>query len=99
MDWLTIKHKFDDRIDGDRVIAETIADWEYRQATIRWNLPTVACLSDAELDDTIVHEYVHVLNAPLYESLPETLKDRLAKHNEFSTENVARAIMAARVRQ
>ena len=94
LDYFTIALAFDTRNEGDRVACETSCDWEYRQASLRWNLPTVALLDDDQLDAIIVHELVHVLNASVWEELPVTLRNRLAKHNELATEHVARAILA-----
>lgn len=94
--WVVITHKFSTRADsGERIIAETACDWEYRQATILWNLPQVAILTDEDLEVTMIHELVHVMNASLWESLPEEIKESHQKLNEFATENMARALMSA----
>ncbi len=93
--WLTINHKFSTVHTDDRITAETQADWTYRQATIIWNLPLVATMSDDTLETTMVHELVHILNASVWESLPDKVKDQIHPLNEFATENVARAIVAA----
>jgi predicted protein tyrosine phosphatase len=90
--WVRIINKFDPRVDGDRVICETVPDWEYRQATFIWNLHQVASLPDEKLDTTVIHEIVHVLNAPLFESLTPATQEKLAKLNELSVENVCRVI-------
>jgi len=94
--WVVITHKFSTRADsGERIIAETACDWEYRQATILWNLPQVAILTDEDLEVTMIHELVHVMNASLWESLSEEIKESHQKLNEFATENMARALMSA----
>ena len=93
--WLTISHKFDERTTEDRVTAETKSDWEYRQATILWNVESVMLLDDDQLSATIIHEFVHVLIDPLWSALTAAQQDRFNKIHEFCTENVARAILAA----
>lgn len=74
----------------ERVLAETLADWEYLQAKIDWNLDFSMACSKQKIALTAVHELVHVLHAPM-EGL---LKDKHSKLGELSTENVARAILA-----
>jgi hypothetical protein len=97
LDWLTITHQFNNGyIEGDeRVCAATIADWEYRQASIIWQVQIAILLEDDALEEVIVHELVHVLNASLWESLPERVKNDMHKMNEYATENVTRAIISA----
>jgi hypothetical protein len=92
--WLVITHRFNETSNADRVVAETIADWEYRQASIHWYLPVVANLSDEELLETAIHEYVHVLLGPIYDVLPE--REGIDKLNEFTTQSLTRAIVAMR---
>ena len=93
LDWLTINLKFRTRTDDDaRIVAETITDWEYRQASIEWNLTQTAALSDKEPSDTVIHEIVHILNAPLWRSLSDKVQVSHHTLNEFATENVARVI-------
>ena len=92
LDWLTIKMKFRTANDDTRVAAETTADWEYRQASIVWNLSVTTTMTDEDLSATMIHEIVHVLNAPLYKSLTDKVQDSHHTLYEFSTENVARVI-------
>jgi hypothetical protein len=91
--WLKITHKFSTRAD-ERVAAEAFPDWEYRQASILWQLCVVATITDEELHATMIHEVVHCLTAPLWNSLP-TLAKHFDRLNELATENVTRAILAA----
>ena len=95
LSWLDIVHKFDPRNSEDRVLCETHADWEYRQASMLWNVQLVAASSDEELTDTMVHELVHVLIDPLWSVACKIKGAR--KLNEFSVECVARAIKAVRL--
>ena len=94
--WLRIVHKFDSRLDrAEREVAETVADWMYRQATVIWSIPLVSVLSDEDLESVMIHEFVHILNASVWESLPDKVKDTIHPLNEYATENMARALVAA----
>ncbi len=90
--WMKFTNAFDSRADGDRIVCETICDFEYRQATFRWNYHLVSTMDDDDLEETAVHEIVHCLNAPTWESLPGKYQSSLAKLNELSTENLSRVI-------
>ena len=92
LEWCRIRHVFGVESMGDQVIATTEAHWEYRQATITWNLEQVMELSDTELELVVVHELVHVLLAPLWGSLSAPAQGRLDKLNELAAENVTRAL-------
>jgi hypothetical protein len=98
MGWLSIGHIFVDQVRGEEsddiesTAAVTYASWEYRHATITWYLPAVGTMTDEALNDVVVHELVHVLLAPLRDHL----KPGSIKQEEFATECVARAIVAAR---
>jgi|SRR5579863_2319099 len=103
--WLDIKHIFDPGYDGDttidtdgspsvyRTTAITTAQWKYRYATIRWYLPTAAQQDDDTLALIAIHEYIHVLLAPL--TSPHH-KSMAADLEEFVTESIARVIAKAR---
>ncbi len=90
--WMTFKNTFDPAIDGDRIVCQTFCDWEYRQASFKWNAHQVASMHDDEIEATAIHELVHCLNACLWESLPERYQNSHNKLNELATENVARLI-------
>ena len=92
--WLDIVHKFDPRSGDERVICETHPDWEYRQASLLWNIECCAARTDEELTDTMIHELVHVLIDPLWSVACKVKGAR--RLNEFSVECVARAISAVR---
>lgn len=91
--WCSIEHRFTTVFSADRILAEAEVDWEYRQASIAWNLQAVAVIDDAELLATMVHELVHVMIAPLWESLPDKIQAQTSKLMELSTENVSRSIL------
>ena len=90
--WMTFKNSFDPSIDGDRIVCQTFCDWEYRQATFKWNAHQLASMSDAEVEETAIHEIVHCLNACLWESLPDKYQNSHNKLNELATENISRLI-------
>jgi hypothetical protein len=93
MHWVTIRHRFTTANGEDRVLAETEPDWEYRQASIEWNLGLTLARTDLELRRDIVHELVHVLVAPMEQLIqvgPKSLKVKLC---EAAVENVTRAIL------
>lgn len=98
LSWLRLKVAFDTRRDDEEgsstAICEELGDWEYRQATIRWNLREASYLSDDDLLCTVIHELVHAMTEPLWGSLSEKTKIEFAKFNELGTENVTRAILA-----
>lgn len=87
---VTVQHVYlETYSDEHTVCADTQPLWQYRTAKIRWYMPAIARLTDAELEVTVVHEYVHILLGPVQEHL-------LAKHGdllEMVTENVARALI------
>jgi NAD(P)H-hydrate repair Nnr-like enzyme with NAD(P)H-hydrate epimerase domain len=71
--------------------AATHTMWQYRQATIDWNLDVLQNLNEAELEGVVVHEFAHVLIDCLMAHVPAKARDLM----EYTTENVARAIKAA----
>jgi len=90
--WMTFKNSFDSAIDGDRIVCQTFCDWEYRQATFKWNTHQLSSMQDDELELTAIHEMVHCLNAVLWESLPPKRQNNMTKLNELSVENITRVI-------
>lgn len=93
--WLRIVHRYETRADGERVVAEAVADWEYRQVSIVWSVGVALTLSNDELRRVLLHELIHAMIAPLWVELPDALQGKLAKHNELATENVARMVLSA----
>lgn len=72
------------------VVAETKGAWEYRQASILWYVPNVCTVDDPELERIVVHEFCHVLMAPM-ESLVTLQKHY--KTCEYAVQRVADAIL------
>ena len=88
---ITIEHRYIDGLrneDEATVIADTEAQWEYRQATIRWFLPAVCRLDKDEIESTVLHEFIHVLNNPA-----EKNPDEDEKLVEFSAETLTLAVL------
>ena len=93
--WMKVNVSFDPKNDDtDRILCETLCDWEYRQVTFRWNLHQLASTNDEDLELTAIHEIVHVLYDPVYSALTDSQRAKFHKLNEMSTENIARVISA-----
>ena len=68
-------------------VADVECSWEYKRAKINWYLPVIQNIDDDELENMIVHEFVHILiNSVDIEELPN---EKL----EYATESVARALI------
>lgn len=91
--WLSIKHLYSENFNEEHlVVAETEADWEYRQAKITWFLPRVAGIDDHALEEVVVHELCHVLTAPI----ESELSNNKSKQGEYAVECLSRAILSTR---
>lgn len=92
---LTVHHSFNESpLSGDdeaRTVAETKADWQYRQVKFRWYLPAIVALTDEQLIEDVVHEYVHAVLDPMESEVPE----KFAKQCEFAVESMARVVLHA----
>lgn len=85
---INVEHRFvNTRGEDDPLTAaDTEVKWEYRWAVIRWYVPTLASMDDAELESVLVHEYCHVLLGIIPTS-------KITAHDEHATENVSRALL------
>lgn len=92
LNWQQISLEFLDSTHADDplIIAETTAEWKYRQAKIRWHLPTAAPLTDDQLERTALHELVHIVLDPIAKELPG--KYGVDSLNEFVTESICRML-------
>lgn len=70
-------------------IADVKALWPYRQARINWFLPTVADVTDGELEEHVAHELVHILVNETREEGADWLK-----HEERVVTEIAWAFVA-----
>lgn len=102
--FIQIKHVFDAGLDGDHITpnedptlfgtcAITTPKWQYRFAQVRWFLPMVALIDDDMLEQTAIHEYVHILLHPLSQLV--TAKD-VSVREEYCAESICRMICHAR---
>ena len=91
LQWVDLKIRFTTDMEGDRVAARCSPDWEYKQASIEFNLTVTSVMDDAHLHSCVIHELVHILVAPM----ADKVKQRDAKLEEVSVEQVTQAIMAA----
>jgi hypothetical protein len=78
--------------DDHLTVAQTEAMWEYRSATVKWWLPSAARLDRREIEDTLVHEYTHILLAPIELKIP----DKHLELKEFTVESIARALIRSK---
>lgn len=67
--------------------------WQYRSASITWFLPAVADCDDDSLEGVVVHEFTHILVAPL---MAVSKEEDLSLQHEYATESLARAFIWAR---
>lgn len=89
--WWTFTHEFTTEAIGDdegSTQADTQADWRLREAAMTWYLERTITLSDAQLDNLVVHEMTHCLLAPI--APKEKGESDLL---EYVTESVAKAIL------
>ena len=77
------------RDDDHLILADTTAFWEYRHATVKFWLPAIVRLDPPEIEDTLVHEYTHILTASMESKFPEKHADL----REFAVESIARALL------
>lgn len=88
-----IKHEFVNEVseENPETIAEATTQWQYRESTITWYLPNARELESDALEDTVVHELVHVALAPIQDFVP----NKHEKLSEYVTEGIARALLSA----
>lgn len=79
--------------DAPTTDARTYTHWQYRDSSITWFLPAIADCDNEYLEGIVVHEFSHILLAPLL-SVDEE-KDLPLQH-EYATECVARALQRVR---
>lgn len=91
MGWFHIDMNWDRarKDDVPNTAARTVSSWQYRNADITWYLPACADNDDDFMENIVVHEFVHILIAPL--ALVDKETDLPLQH-EYATECVARAM-------
>ena len=91
--WLKIAVKFDESHSDDRVVCQTTADWEYRQASFLWNLMEAATMSDHDLRGIAVcTSWCTPSTTPSGAACPTSSKTSSKSRDELATENLARVI-------
>ena len=72
--------------------ARTECMWQYRNGYITFYLEAVLDMSDEQIENTVVHEFVHVISWPMWENAEAGER----KENEYATEEITRAILWSR---
>lgn len=80
-------------LDNPQTAARTTTRWQYRHAVITWYVPALVDNDDEYLEGIVVHEFVHILVAPL---LAVDSQDDLPLQHEYATECIARSMMWVR---
>src|ERR1022692_733835 len=88
--WQEIAHIFNRGGDDDNsdTACTASAKWQYRLATLTWNLDALVSQTDEQIEEIAVHEYIHVLCGPIQEYLPDD-----TAREEFVTESLTRVII------
>lgn len=71
--------------------ANILEHWQYRAATITFNLPAVEQLTDERLEEMVVHELSHLLIG----SIRDYSNDAQRQMTEFAVTNIARSLVWA----
>jgi hypothetical protein len=74
-------------------VMDVEASWKYMRAKVRVDMPSACTLEVAELEQTIVHEFMHIV---LSELKPERQSPSLHDHEEHVAEHLARRFVAFR---
>lgn len=86
MGWHTLKYKYVRGYDeDDSVCAVTKASWTYRRGYITWYMQKLYELNEDELENIVVHEFCHILLAPVTQDQPENWREQI----ELTTETMA----------
>lgn len=78
--------------ESPNVAADTTTQWQYRFSSINWYLPVIAENTDEAVEGIVVHEFAHILIAPI----AQTASEELDQQHEYATESIARAFQWAR---
>lgn len=79
----------DRREENPDTAAYVTTSWEYRKSTITFYLPNISDNDEDYLEGIVVHEFVHILVAPM---MRVDKSEDLALQHEYATECVARAM-------
>jgi hypothetical protein len=84
------------RLEDGETAARTLSSWQYKNATITWFLPHLAKFTDDVVEQTVVHEFAHILLSGLAQNQIHDDESMANQINEYTTEIVANAVMWAR---
>lgn len=87
MGWYTIRYEylrdyFEDDVD---TVAICRPSWIYRKASITVSMRKVHDLDDEQLENCVIHEFAHIVLAPVTQDQPEEWHEQV----EFVTETIA----------
>lgn len=75
--------------EGSSKNASVYEMWEYRSATITFNLPAIATHNDDDLEETVVHELAHLLVG----SIRDYSTDERRQMTEYAVTTITRALI------
>ena len=78
--------------DSWNTIGMTHCNWQYRTGDITFYLPACVDLTDDQLEEAVVHEFVHILAMPIHDMRDDQARDI----TEHTVTTIARAIIWAR---
>lgn len=84
------------RLEDGEIAAHTNSSWQYKSAIITWYLPHIAKYDDEVIEQTVVHEFAHVLLSGLAQNMIHDDEQMAKQVNEYTTELVANAVLWAR---
>lgn len=87
MGWYGLKYQYERGYceDDSSTCAVTTSSWIYRRHHITWFMQKISELSDEEIEDIVVHEFAHVVLAPVTQDQPEEWHEQV----EYTTQTIA----------
>ena len=91
MGWYTLNYEYrrNPHEEDPEIAAVTNTAWTYRRARITWYMPTLHGLTHDELENIVLHEFCHVILAPVTQDQPPEWKEQI----EYTTETMAVILM------
>ena len=74
------------------VLAQCWASWQYRKATLQFDVKQFSDMSDDDIEEAVVHKLCHILVNPLH---PEP---KMMAHEEYAVSMLTNAFLFARNR-
>lgn len=94
--WWEITTAYDQAVEGDSEFAAYVkVEWQYRLATITFNLNIIEQISDEKLDYVMLHEFAHILVNEMREMKDHERFEDAVAHEERVVHDVANAIIWA----